>query len=191
MRANQGEASLNIKLYAKALTFYVYNSFVSKIPCYAARHVYLHNITKIQLGFGSSIHMGCFFAGRHVSIGSNSVINRGCFLDGREGVQIGNNVSLGVGTAVLSMSHDPQSPDFAPVREKTIIGDFVWTGYRALILPGAHLGEGAVVGAGAVVTRPVEPYTIVAGNPARKIGERNRNLTYNLHYRPLFNTDIE
>ena len=75
-----------------------------------------------------------------------------------------------------------------------VIGDRVWIGYRAIILPGVSIGEGAVVGAGAVVTKNVEPYAIVAGNPARKIGERKvvgcessgerRKFEYELEYRP-------
>jgi len=60
----------------------------------------------------------------------------------------------------------------------------VWIGYRAIILPGIIIGDGAVVGAGAVVTRDVAPYTIVAGSPAVKIGDRNRDLSYRLDFKP-------
>jgi maltose O-acetyltransferase len=65
------------------------------------------------------------------------------------------------------------------------IGDRVWIGYRAIILPGIEIGEGAVVGAGAVVTKDVPPFTIVAGNPAVKIGDRPRDLDYTLDFRPF------
>jgi maltose O-acetyltransferase len=65
------------------------------------------------------------------------------------------------------------------------IGDHVWIGYRALILPGVSIGTGAVVAAGAVATRDVEPFTIVAGSPARKIGGRPRRLDYHLDFQPL------
>lgn len=67
-----------------------------------------------------------------------------------------------------------------------MIGNRVWIGYRAIILPGITIGEGAVVGAGAVVTKDVDPFAIVAGNPARKIGVRNRELIYHLNYDPRF-----
>ena len=60
-----------------------------------------------------------------------------------------------------------------------IIGNRVWIGYRALILSGVEIGEGAVV------TKDVEPFTIIAGNPARKIGERNRELRYELRFDPF------
>ena len=67
-----------------------------------------------------------------------------------------------------------------------IIGDRVWIGYRAMILPGVMIGEGAVIGAGAVVTRNVGAFEIVAGNPARKIGQRTKEFNYQLEYHPLF-----
>ena len=73
---------------------------------------------------------------------------------------------------------------FADRGGEVIIGDRVWIGYRAIVLPGVTIGEGAVVGAGAVVTRDVSPYTIVAGNPAKVIGERTKELTYECNYRP-------
>jgi acetyltransferase-like isoleucine patch superfamily enzyme len=65
-----------------------------------------------------------------------------------------------------------------------MIGSRAWIGYRAIILPGVTIGEGAVVAAGAVVSRDVPPYTVVAGNPARAIGDRPRDLTYRLEFRP-------
>ena len=64
------------------------------------------------------------------------------------------------------------------------IGDRVWIAYRAVILPGVTIGEGAIVAAGAVVSRDVAPWTIVAGNPAREVGTRRRDLDYRLDYNP-------
>lgn len=54
----------------------------------------------------------------------------------------------------------------------TIIGDGAWLGMRSLILPGIKIGEGAIVASGAVVTKDVEPYSVVAGNPARVVKYR-------------------
>ncbi|MEV5877461.1 CatB-related O-acetyltransferase [Streptomyces sp. NPDC052101] len=59
-----------------------------------------------------------------------------------------------------------------PSRGDTVIGNDVWIGYQALIMPGVRIGDGAIVAAGAVVTADVEPYTMVGGNPARPIRRR-------------------
>ena len=175
---------------AVASAYYAYNSFVSRIPFYCIRHWYLRNIMKIPLGRGCAIHMNCFFSGRHVVVGNNSIINRNVYIDGRSPVEIGNNVSISLEAMIFSMTHDIRSAGFDPVRKTTRISDFAWVGARAMILPGITIGKGAVVGAGAVVTRDVEPFEIVAGVPAKKIGERRHDLSYTLKYRPLFNSDL-
>jgi maltose O-acetyltransferase len=132
--------------------------------------------------------MGCrFLNGRKVFLGERNVINWGCVLDGRKfAIRTGSDVSIGPEATILTLGHDPQSPDFADQGGEVILGDHVWIAYRAIILPGVTIGEGAVVAAGAVVTRDVEPFAIVAGVPAHKVGERNRDLTYRLHYHPIF-----
>jgi len=106
-------------------------------------------------------------------------------MDGRRyEIHIGNDVSIGPEAGILTLGHDPQSPDFADKGGDVIIGDKVWICYRAIILPGVRVGEGAVVAAGAVVTRNVEPYTIVAGSPAKVIGLRTADLRYTCNYHP-------
>ncbi len=60
-----------------------------------------------------------------------------------------------------------------------MIGDYAWLGPRCIILPGITVGEGAVVAAGAVVTKDVEPYVVVGGIPALKISDRPSSLSYN------------
>ncbi|WP_416233611.1 acyltransferase [Cronbergia sp. UHCC 0137] len=130
--------------------------------------------------------MGCrFLNGRKIYLGDRNVINFGCLLDGRHyKIQTGSDVSIGPEASILTLGHDPQSPDFDDRGGDVIIGDRAWIAYRAIILPGVTIGEGAVVGAGSVVSRSVDPYSIVAGNPARAIGERSPNLSYQLNYFP-------
>jgi maltose O-acetyltransferase len=181
---------MHISKIAVALAYYFYNSLITNVPLYWIRHAYLQLVLRIPIGKGSAIHMGCFFAGRHVRIGDHSIINRNCHLDGRESIVIGNNVSIAQDTCILSMSHDAQSDNFEPVRRETIIHDYVWVGIRAIILPGVELKKGCVVGAGSVVTKSVSELSIVAGAPAKVIGSRNSQLQYTLNYRPYFNTDI-
>ena len=69
---------------------------------------------------------------------------------------------------------DMQAPEPSdmPFKGDTVIGNDVWIGQNAVILPGVHIGDGAIIGAGSVVGSSVEPYTIVAGNPARPIRKR-------------------
>ncbi len=130
--------------------------------------------------------MDCrFLNGRRVFLGDRNVINFGCLLDGRKyRITTGSDVSIGPEATILTLGHDPQSPTFEDRGGDVYIGDRVWIGYRALILPGVTLGQGAVVAAGAVVTRDVPPFKIMAGVPAKEIGQRNRALLYHLKYRP-------
>jgi maltose O-acetyltransferase len=139
------------------------------------------------LGKGTSVQMGCkFLNGRKISFGDRNVINFGCLFDGRRfAIRTGDDVSIGPEAAILTLGHDPQSPDFSDRGGDVNIGSRVWIGYRAVILPGVSVGEGAVVGAGAVVASDVDPFTIVAGVPARKIGDRTEKLSYQLCYEPL------
>ena len=62
----------------------------------------------------------------------------------------------------------PEMKDL-PIKGDTVIGNDVWIGQNALILPGVHVGDGAIIGANSVVSKDVSPYTVVAGNPARVI----------------------
>ncbi len=111
------------------------------------------------------------------------MINRDVLLDGRKGLRIGNNVSISEGAVILTLEHDPNSPDFANRGATVQIEDYVFVGARAIILPAVTVCRGAVVAAGAVVTHDVAPYTIVGGVPARPISERSRDLHYQLDYR--------
>ena len=69
---------------------------------------------------------------------------------------------------------DMQAPDLAdmPIKGDTVVGNDVWIGQNAVILPGVHIGDGAIIGANSVVGSDVDPYTIVIGNPARLLRRR-------------------
>ena len=66
----------------------------------------------------------------------------------------------------------PPAMEDLPIKGDTVIGNDVWIGQNAVILPGVRIGDGAIIGANSVVSSDVEPYTIVAGNPAREIRKR-------------------
>ncbi|MDF2094127.1 acyltransferase [Knoellia sp. 3-2P3] len=109
-----------------------------------------------------------------IQVGQNLYVNGGCHLQGD--IVIGDDVMIGPKTVIWTRDHGLARGARIRTQEHTNgrvnIGDDVWIGASAVILKGVTLGEGAVVGAGSVVTRDVAPYTIVAGNPAKPIGER-------------------
>jgi maltose O-acetyltransferase len=157
---------------------------IGSIPSHTVRLFCYRHLFGVHIGRGSTIHRGCrFYHPAGVTIEQHTVINRDVLLDGRSGLHIGSNVSLSEGTQIFSLEHNPLSPGFAVRGGIVTIGDRVFAGARSTILPGVTIGEGAVVAAGAVVTKDVPPYTVVAGVPARPIGERPRQLSYELTYR--------
>lgn len=176
---------MNARVLAGGWLAYLYNHGIGGVPSRTLRRAYLAAWLG-GLGAGTSVQLSCrFLNGRKVSLGERNVINFGCLFDGRKHyIRTGNDVSIGPEATILTLGHDPQSPEFADRGGDVVIGDRVWIGYRALILPGITIGEGAVVAAGAVVTKDVPPFTIVAGNPARPIGQRNPDLKYQLDYNP-------
>ncbi|KFX62869.1 acyltransferase [Paraburkholderia fungorum] len=177
--------------FKPAVCFYLGNHLFMNYMPYRIRHWFLRRFCQVRIGRDSSIAMGCFVTGYHIAIGDNTVVNRYTYLDGRVPLTIGNNVNISHYTLIQTLTHDPQNPDFVCLCKPVVIEDHVWIGARAIISPGVRVGEGAVIGAGSVVTRDVEPYTIVAGNPARFIKERSRELRYKSRYFPFFDTDIQ
>jgi maltose O-acetyltransferase len=174
------------RLFAGTLLAFLFNRGVGHVPSRTVRDLYL----RAWLGAyekGAGVQSGCrFLHGRNVFIGERVVINFGCLLDGRvHKISIGADASIGPEAAILTLGHDPDSRDFATRGGDVVIGPRAWIACRAIVLPGVSIGEGAVVAAGSVVTRDVPPFAIVAGSPARVIGERNRDLSYTLNYRPF------
>ncbi|MBL9176594.1 MAG: acyltransferase [Verrucomicrobiaceae bacterium] len=127
---------------------------------------------------GAQIHPMVFFSdarlisGRleHLSVGEHSFIGR-VELSVHEKLSIGRCVCINDGVKILTASHDVRDPLWRMVAKPVVIEDHVWIATNALILPGVTLGRGAVVGAGAVVTKDVPSLGIVAGNPARLLKE--------------------
>ncbi len=116
----------------------------------------------------------------NVKIGDGTIIGHKVTLDGRLGLNIGKNVNISSEVMMWTMQHDYNDPSFGISGGKVTIEDYVWIATRALILPNVRIGEGAVIAAGSVVTKDVEPLTVVAGNPAKVIGKRNSQLDYDL-----------
>ncbi|MBK4728695.1 acyltransferase [Oxynema sp. CENA135] len=147
---------------------------------YIRKHLY-RKYFGISIGDNSVIYNSCHIRSpRNITIGQDTSIGDHCILDGRSGLTIGNSVNLSTGAWIWTLQHDPSDPDFGVKGGHVVIEDYAWISSRTSILPGVTIGRGAVVATGAVVTKSVEPLAIVAGVPAKKIGERHRNLNYKL-----------
>lgn len=110
--------------------------------------------------------------GKNIIVGKNVFFNSGCRLQDHGGIFIGDNVLFGHNVVLATLDHDldPAKRDLlhcAPIR----IGNDVWVGANATITKGVIIGDGAVIAAGAVVTRDVPPRTVVGGVPAKVIRE--------------------
>lgn len=119
--------------------------------------------------------------GRHANlvVAENSFIGKAkLMLHGR--IVIGANVCINDNVVILTASHDVLDPNWEQFSKDVKIEDYAWISTNAILMPGVHIGKGAVVGAGAVVSKNVPDYSIVVGNPAKSISkERNKNLIYN------------
>jgi maltose O-acetyltransferase len=169
------------------LSIFLCNRLVGRLPSHGGRRWLYRRIYGFEIGRGSSLLMGVRFTGKgRFNMGENSVINADCLIDNRSPVVVGSNVSISLGTVLITADHDPQSEDFETRFGDIVIEDYVFIGARALVLPGVRLGRACVVAAGSVVTKDVAPATIVAGIPARSIGRRSVEPRYRLSHEPWF-----
>ncbi len=154
----------------------IYNIFAKRLPLSNAKYNFgskqiryffaKHFIDSI--GTNVNIEKGAIFP-YSVKIGNNSGIGVRCEINGE--IEIGNNVMMGPEVVVYTRNHAFKQKDviiidqkFNPA-QKVVIGDDVWIGRRVIILPGVHIGQGAVIGAGAVVAKDIPEYAIAVGNP--------------------------
>ena len=113
--------------------------------------------------------------GNDISIGNHCRINENVYI---EGAIIGNYVMIAPNVSIYASTHLYLSTDIPMVMQGqtkktlTIIEDDVWIGRNVLIMPGLKIGKGSIIGAGAVVTKDIEPYSIVGGVPAKLIRRR-------------------
>lgn len=178
---------ISIKSFISECLLYITNHQANHIPFHGLRLAFYRAFLKFELGLDSVIFMGVQFDTiKNFKLGNNSIINQNCRLDNRGGITIGDNVSISAEVCILTADHDLQSSDFGGRIRPVMIEDYVFIGTRAMILPGVILGKGCAVAAGAVVTKSVPPFTIVAGIPAKSIGQRTTDLQYRLNYRRLF-----
>ena len=158
----------------------IYNRLVTHIPYNPLRIWWLRRLGA-QLGenvymFGSSEVLAPF----RLVISGNCHIGRYCQIDARGDIHVGTNVVIAGHCLLITADHDPEDSGFAGRVGSITIADRVWMGSRSIILRGVTIGEGAVVASGAIVTRDVPPWSIVAGVPAKVIGKRSTDQTYEI-----------
>jgi len=160
-----------------------------KIPFHTVRNFIYRYFFRANLAENVIIYSGAEIRSpERLAIGKGSIIGHHSVLDARNFIEIGENVNFSHGVWLWTEQHNHNDPDFStesPKKKKITICDRVWLGPRVIVLPGCTIGEGAVVGAGSVVTKDIEPFSINAGVPAKKIGERNRNINYVLKDKPI------
>lgn len=145
---------------------------VGKLPIHHVRR-FFYRRAGMHIGVGSSIHTGLrIYDPTRISIGHDTIIGEDAVLDGRDVLTIGSHVAFATGVMIYNSQHDIRDPQFKAISKPVHIEDYVFIGPRAVILPGVRIGKGAVVGAGAVVTKDVSPGSVVGGVPAQEIGKR-------------------
>ena len=113
-----------------------------------------------------------------IRIGRNSIVGPDTVLLSQGGIRIGENVNISGFSFIISQEHNVRSPGLETTLAEVVIEDYAWLATNVTVLPGVRIGRGAVVAAGAVVTRDVDACVVVGGNPARRIGSRPDEFAY-------------
>lgn len=160
---------------------------VGAIPFHSVRK-FFYRLAGLKIGKDSTLHMKArVYDPKGIKIGMGTLIGERATLDGRKqlknsagGLIIGNHVDIASEVMIWTSEHDLKSDTWTAIEAQSEIEDYVFIGPRAIILPGVKLRKGCVVAAGAVVTKDVPEKTIVAGIPAKIIGQRKGELNYKL-----------
>lgn len=172
----------HLKLNAHKASLALFNTVLSIAFFFSLRRS-LMRLIGFKVGRRTTVHRNVlFFAFGKCVIGHNCTLNYRCYVDNRGGITIGNNVNISHDTKIYTMGHDIDHPMSPTVIRPVCIHDNVWIFPNTLIMPGVNIGEGAVIYPGSVVTRNVEAYSIVGGNPARHIRYRNKDIAYTLNF---------
>ncbi|NLP48049.1 MAG: acyltransferase [Clostridiales bacterium] len=131
----------------------------------------------VSMGDNVSFYYGVYIepCDKEITIGSNTHFAPYCVIYGP--LSVGDNCAIAAHVTLASVAHshaDPNRPmvEQATDQRKIIIEDDVWIGANAVVTPGITIGRGSIIGAGAVVTKDVEPYSVMGGVPARLIRKR-------------------
>jgi acetyltransferase-like isoleucine patch superfamily enzyme len=142
--------------------------------------VYCSRDAPVVLGAGTELERGALVASHRgqVHIGERSKVGHYSVLHGHGGLSVGSDVLIAHHVCIIAANHRFDDParviaEQGETREGIVIDSDVWIGSNVSIMDGVRVGRGAVIAAGAVVTRDVEPFAVVAGVPARQIKQRS------------------
>ncbi len=155
--------------------------FVKYLPGsvgYILRYLYLKIFSHSIKGMAFVQPGVIFIFTKNISIGNNFACNSNTYINGIGAVSIGDNVLIGPNVVISSGEHQIENNKvavlFQPIlRKPIIIEDNVWIAANVVVMPGVTISKGTVVGAGSIVTKSTERYSVVVGVPARKIKDRS------------------
>lgn len=146
-------------------------------PMLAFRYAVLRTLVR-KMGDNVAIYPHVYLPHlENLSLGDNVSVHPMCYIDADGGIDIGDNVSIAHGVTIMSASHKYDDTT-TPIKDQGLflrqvrIGNDVWIGAKATVLYGLTVADGSIVAANAVVTKDFEPYSILAGVPAKVIKTR-------------------
>lgn len=154
---------------------------LGRVPLQKYRIFILKKIYRMDIGKNVVIYHGFHIrAPWNIRIGKGTIVGDGVLLDGRNGLDIGENVNISTEACIYTEQHDINDPYFACADSggRVVIGNRVWLSSRTTVLPKVTIGDGAVLASSALTAKDLDEYTMYGGIPAKKIGERSRNLQY-------------
>lgn len=145
--------------------------FAKRFRYFCCKHIFEYCGKNVNIE-----RMACFGSGFRIKIGDNSGIGLRCTVC--SDIEIGDNVLMGPECFFLTFNHafrdksrTVKSQGYQP-RKKTVIGNDVWIGRECMFTPGRNIADGTIIAARTLVCKDFEAYSIIGGNPSRKIGER-------------------
>lgn len=154
---------------------------LGRVPCQKYRTFILKHVFQMEIADHVVIYSwGIIRAPWNISIGRGTIVGSDASLDGRNFIKIGENVNISTGINIYTEQHDINDPYFRSLNSggSVVIENRAWISSHSIILPNVHVGEGAILASGALTAKDLDAFGIYAGVPAKKIGERTRELKY-------------